>query len=638
MDARFPFFAVPSAPRRIALPAFLAMLAVLMLALLPLRTNQPISGDGLEYALMTMALSKRGSATITPADIATARQVMPHQFAGALDPLDAAIREHKPLPAGFYAGRTGAQAIHFFGYSALAVPPYKMLQAAGLSPLRCFLVLNLAFLLLLGWSAYESLGGAVTALSGTVLFLLCGGILYWDWSGPDFITAAALLAALLWFASGRLLAAGLMLGIAAMQNPGLALLIPGIPVLLWCLRDGGVNWRKTGPPLLGALVLAAALAVLAPLYNLYQFGVPSIIAKLSTASDLASTARLFSLYFDINQGMIVALPVLGPVLIGAAFTGSAEPRSRYRVLLLVCIVGSIVPVLPALVVHNWNAGGNGVMRYAFWAAMPLLFAFLWRLGRYGVPRWPLLATVGALQAGAMAAATRTSYTDFTPQARAVLAAAPQLYNPEPEIFHERVTHQESYPGPEKVFRYAPNGTTIKTMYHDHHPDIDAELCPSGQRLADGMSRTSADHGWRYLNGPIRCQPDAGTLRLGLPQFQAGQGIHLTQGWGTPEAGGGTWDGVWSTGKTSTLAIDAPAARKDAQLTILGHYTEGNRRTRVTVNGRDLGWMALDTPQRISLTGAADGRIAVTLQHEAPAQPNPDDRRTLAFFLQRIEVR
>lgn len=626
------------APRRISLPAFLAMLAVLMLALLPLRVNQPISGDGLEYALMTMALSERGSATITPADIATARQVMAAQFGGMLDPLDAAIRQHETLPAGFYAGRTGAQAIHFFGYSALAVPPYKMLRAAGLSPLRCFLVLNLAFLWLLGWSAYESLGGALAALTATVLFLLCGGILYWDWSGPDFITAAALLTALLWFASGRLLAAGLMLGIAAMQNPGLALLIPGIPMLLWCLHGGSANWRKTALPLAGALVLAAALAVMPPLYNLYQFGVPSIIAKLSTASELASAARLFSLYFDINQGMIVALPALGPVLLGAAFIGHPEGRGRYRLILLVCIAGSIVPVLPALVVHNWNAGCNGVMRYAFWAAMPLLFAFLWRLARYGTPRWPLLAVIAVLQAGAMIAATRTSYTDFTPQARAVLAAAPQLYNPEPEIFHERVTHQESYPGPERVFRYAPHGSAIKTMYHDHHPDIDAELCPRGQRLADDLSRTSADRGWRYINGPVRCQPDAGTLRLGLAQFRTSQGIHLTQGWGAPEAGGGTWDGVWSTGATSTLAIDAPAARKDAQLTILGHYTPGNRRTRVTVNGRDLGWMALDTPQRLSLTGTADGRITVTLQHEAPAQPNADDRRKLAFFLQRIEVR
>lgn len=67
-----------------------------------------------------------------------------------------------------------------------------------------------------------------------------------------------------------------------------------------------------------------------------------------------------------------------------------------------------------MAIHNWNSDAAGVMRYAFWASMPFLFALFWRLRT--LPRWPvaLLFGVVLVQAVCTAEAKRYNYVELSP--------------------------------------------------------------------------------------------------------------------------------------------------------------------------------------------------------------------------------
>ena len=184
-------------------------------ALLLLRTPPFHGGDANEYLVTTIALVNHGSPDIRLDDVAQARALVPDMSA-PYDLLEAGLRHpEQPLYAAYYRGNRGqVYAVHFFGYAALAAVPFKLLQAAGLSPLRCYQLVNLALMLALGGALWRVYRDSARALFGMVMFLLCGGALYWDWSSPECVSAAALLAALLLYADGAPLRAGLLAGLA----------------------------------------------------------------------------------------------------------------------------------------------------------------------------------------------------------------------------------------------------------------------------------------------------------------------------------------------------------------------------------------------------------------------------------------
>lgn len=486
----------------------LAAVLVAMLVLIPPTHN----GDVAEYSLSTIALATHASPDIQLGDIATARRLLPG-LDGPYSLLERGMRANDDMlyPA-FRHGRDGeAYAIHFFGYAALATLPYRLLQEADLPPFKCFQVVNLAMIFILGLSLRRLFGSDARALLGVGLFMLCGGALYWTWSSPECLSAAALLSGLALFATGAPLAGALLAGLAAQQNPTIAVFFGFAPLLYLCLHyqaGAGVgNNLRTAFQRRHLIGLGAGLALCAlpPLFNLWQFGVPNIIAKLFSDPGLIGPARLLSFYFDLNQGMIIGIP---GVLAALALWGWRQPAAAQRsaaALLALCAVFTLALALPALAVLNWNSGAAGLMRYAFWAAMPLVFALLWRLRQSA--RWPLalLLGVGLVQGVCMISARSYSYVEFSPLAKWLMQRAPGLYHPEPEIFAERVGHNDDYISPEKIYVHRVDGQPVTTLYNAGYPGIEARLCGSGGVLSADNRSTASDRRWRYIDGPVRCE-------------------------------------------------------------------------------------------------------------------------------------
>lgn len=640
---------LPPAARAAAPGRFALLLLLILLATLFARTPQ-LTGDASEYTLMTLAVANHGTPEIRAGDLAAARALLPADFDADLDRLEQGLRDGAQVPLrGFYRGLGGqVQALHFFAYSALAALPFKLLQAAGMAPFKCYLALNLACVFVLGMSLLRVFGSAPRALFGLALFMLCGGWLYLDWSSPELMTASLLLSALLLDSAGAPLLAGALGGLAALQNPTAVFFLGFAPLLRLCQdyrADAG--WRaalRAGlrPRRLLGLTLGLAIFALAPLFNLLQFGVPSLIAKVAADASLMSGVRLFSFYFDLSQGMLVAVPALAPWLLAWTWrerAGAGLGGARRLAVLLLAVAMTLALAVPTLAIQNWNSSAAGVMRYAFWSAMPLLYVLLWQLR--ASPAWPMRALLALLllQALAMANAKRYGALEFSPLARAVLRHATAWHNPEPELFAERVAHTEIELTPERISVYELDGKRVKTLYNRGNLDAEQTLCGPGRALAaDNRVRDSAGL-WRYIDGAPRCV-DAGApmQRYRLADFLAGDAFRLGGGWSRPESGGGIWNGTWSDGDTSTLTLALPAGSRHAGLLVIGHYFDGNGRTRVRINGRDLGWQRLRELPLLPLPAGATS-LTVELVHEAPYQPpaGQADRRRIAFFLQEIAL-
>ncbi|MBV6320423.1 hypothetical protein [Duganella violaceipulchra] len=489
--------------------------AALLACLLYLLSAWPAvhNGDVAEYTLTTLAVANHGTPDIRLADLEEGQRRLPW-LAYDYSEIDRNLKHQPGIVNLPFAKGSGDKiyAAHFFAFSALAAVPFKLLPLAGMDPFKCYLALNLCCVFILGLSLRRLLQDNLKALCMLGLALTCGIWAYLRWTTPETMAVAALLSALALFSSGAPLRASLLAALGAMQNPSIVFVFGWMPLLRLALDyQPGRPWRaQLGEAVQGARGLAClaggALLGLTPmLWNQLNFGFPSLIGHIYTRSDFVSLTRLHSLFFDLSQGMIIGLPAVALLLLAwsVRLRGQPAPAAGLLRLLAACALLTLMLALPTLGVVNWNSGAQGVMRYATWIAMPLLFALAMQLRARR--RWlaPVLAVL-LLQIGVSDVLGRFRYVEFSPLARRVLEHAPQLYNPEPELFAERIKHIDNYFDEPEVYAYRYHERVTKTLYHDGTPAAIVKLCGEGGALSPDNAYVDSTRGWRYINGEVKC--------------------------------------------------------------------------------------------------------------------------------------
>lgn len=394
----------------------------------------------------------------------------------------------------------------------------------GAAPAIAFVLCNWAFVfialvyLVWGW------GGTPTQkqlLAG--LFLLSGTTYYIWWTHPEVFTASLLLLALMTASDRRYLWSMFLVAIAATQNPPLLFLTAALAVMvaydkhLIHLTCRSVSIQLKGnyqTILLSILALSIALAPVIFFYKVLGVSNP-IVAAGGADISLISLSRLYSLFFDLNQGMVVAMPgvFLGVVILlflGILMAWRIKKPASVIVPFLPLLLGvliSIVMAVPALATTNWNHGQSVFSRYAYWLSIPIIFGFVTSLKslprRWGIG---LGATVIIIQLmtlsyyGVWGRNWRSDYLSFKPMAQYVFLHYPWLYNPVPEIFIERLSHQEGMPEIHDkkllVFSYPNNDNPTKILVHqsqikDEYIDL--------HRSCKSVSTKTVEKGWVYLN-------------------------------------------------------------------------------------------------------------------------------------------
>lgn len=629
-------------------------LIVLGLILLVAAFLKPkIDGDGVEYVMMAQAFYRHATPEIKPADIAemlplVAKSGLPTELLAAV-PHNAG--HSGTLFAGFAGGKVwGTQAIHFWMYSLLAVPFHAVVMLFGLSPALAFAALN--FLITAVTAGLVLRWFPKAGLVELAFLALLGPVFYLRWTGPEVFGACCALLATLAMIRRDIALSVAIAGFGATQNPAIAGLIlaawayRGLLALrpAWALLPQAGNAQKTQTQTrtrnLLLTVTGVLLAVLPYAYNEIVFGMPSIIAENFTSPHLISWKRFTSFFLDLNQGMIAGLPglVLGAVLL-AALLGKPF-RFRWLAYAAGALGLSFGLALPSLATVNWNNGYIVVLRYAYWAAMPLAALCIVGLSHLAAARrWALLACVIVCQALAMWQVNwphGTSYLQHTGLAGWVLDHAPSLYNPDPEVFFERETHKEQDLARDRVIVHSGPGGPTKLMRSWMNTTDSGGACPPGQAISS--PGVSAAQGWEYYNAPFACSAARqGEADWSFRSAGSEQAALLGEGWSGPEA-----TGLWSEGGRSVLTIPLPKDAGFRRLGIDGMYFRPRTMTDVTINGVHLGLVRLGAgPIMIPPSALHATSLSVVLVHAHPLSPAElgmsTDQRKLAFFLQRIHL-
>lgn len=625
-----------------------ALVAVLAATL---RSN--VHGDGVEYLTMAHAFIAHGSAALRPDDFSQVASHFTEQtYPGGRQLILGVVDQLARIPSGWpYFGfaRTATgeiYAIHFWLYSMMAAPFYAIVTWLGLKPTLCFPLLNLTLLGATILHLREALPQA--SRTASLVFLSLGTIYYLRWTGPEVLTACCAFSAAICVLRRDTAMAMFLAGIGATQNPSLALVIPlfaahrlltlKVPALATLPTVGR---SAACDMILGGLGVAAALSPYLFFYG--AFGVPSLIAPYFTDPALITPRRAMSFLFDLDQGMLAGIPGLFIGLVAVAAIKSALDKRIVAANALFFSLACCLLAAPALAAMNWNSGTSVMLRYAYWAAMPLV-ALLVSLLPAVTPRPRARVAAGVLLAQCLALAAaglmwRTpSYIHHTPLAKLAFTFFPGYINPDPEIFIERGKHNEESITPTTTQVFYANGIPVKLLRHWTNSGDSGGVCPAGLQVSP-QSVAEVDRGWEYLNGPLACaapSPDKVPIRLGFTGASAARAV-LDSGWyGTEDAG------TWTSGARSVIRIPVPAGREATGLFFTGHYFDKVRASEVRINGKSIGSHSLVNGQLDIPPGLAGSALLIELRHAGAASPAQlgmsGDTRQLAYYLREVQVR
>ncbi len=289
----------------------------------------------------------------------------------------------------------------------------------------------------------------------------------------------------------------LFIAVAALQNTAVMPFLL-VPVLfgaqqVWKNR----NWLWTD---LGLLFLSGAVFIFPFLFNEYELGVLSPIAFVgSYGLKFFTWDRLWSLYFDLNQGAILILAPLVTIFFFWPRGLFRNPQFRWFLVWTVATLGSVVMVSG---IFNWNSGGSVIMRYASWISVPIVLIAAFALTKIS-SKWASWVTLvasflWALSFGFFGQSESSIQQNWL--AKAVLNSTPDWYNPNPEIFCSRVQAREPCdPGRPSIYA---NQAGIKMKALVSSVTI-AQICGDGKTLS--FQSQSKHREYIYLNGPIDCR-------------------------------------------------------------------------------------------------------------------------------------
>lgn len=624
-----------------------------LIAVVAATIRSHIDGDGVEYLVMAHAFTAHGTASLNAADFSFVANLLN----GNMDPaahkmlVDAADQLSRTAVArphfGFARTESGAiYAIHYWAYSMMAAPYYAAVAWLGIKPTLGFSLLNLTMVAATVLHLHRSLPGASRAAA--LVFLSLGTAYYLRWTGPEVMTACCVFTASICVLRRDTSMAILLCGVGATQNPSLALIIPlfaahrllasAVPeiVTLPIVRRSAL--METG------LASAGIIAALSPYAFYYSaFGIPSLIAPYFTDPAFITPRRAFSFLFDLDQGMLAGIPGLFIGLTGVAALKSALDKRIAAANGLFFLLACCILAAPALAALNWNSGTSVMLRYAYWAAMPLVAFLVSTLPAFAPgSRMPVVSAVIVAQCLAVLGSglmiRSTSYLRHTPLSEWALAAFPRLVNPDPEIFIERARHSEAVITHKTSQVFYDGGVPVKFLRHWSNSHDSAGLCPEGEQVS-AASVVEVDRGWQYLNAPLACSPAdprAGPMHLRFADTNESR-TALDSGWAATEQAG-----TWTNAKRSVIRIQLPVGSEVTGLHFNGHYFAGVRASAIRINGRPIGVYSLADKHIDVPPGLPGSELVIELMHPDAASPEQlglsADTRVLAYYLTDMRLR
>jgi hypothetical protein len=438
-------------PRRIALVVYLLASAVALVWVGRGRFDR--QGDGWEYYATLEAFDRHGSFDVRAEDRQAVLDRLFERHAALIarsDPPEATAAVcggsvllpkriqplavyGKELDNGYLQAPDGRwHAVHFWLYPLSAYPAKLALRAVGGWEFNALKVTNAAlFALAVGLVLFRGRGTPLRRVCFALLGCVTPVVWYLPFTGAEVFSWSLVTIAMVGLDTERYARSAWAAGLAATQNPPLVLLA-AVPVLV-ALRQR--RWKSAALATIGA-----ATAFLPAAYYLYHFGRPSLITASHTDPRLISIDRTLCLLFDLNVGLMTYVPVLLIAAAGGAVALFVR-RDVRGILVTLALIGMLVGVQVQV---NWNSDCRGMMRYLVWMLPPMAWLVI-----EGVSQRLFAVTVlSVFVSGAILVfdpPTPSNSLEHRPLARRVMTHLPWAYNPEFEIFVERLAHREDVP-------------------------------------------------------------------------------------------------------------------------------------------------------------------------------------------------
>ena len=448
-----------------------------------------IAGDGVEYVLMAEALNNHLSPDIHKEDVFSYRnyvlkswpweQDLKHQ---SFDQMEAYLKE--PFSVGRFeqavvSSNSGQSlSIHFFTYPLLVVPFRRLLNWTYLHPTNIFFIAN-AFLILgvIFYLLFYSKFTFVRSVLYAFLFLYSAVHWYLLWTHPEVFVACFAFLGLLLYDDRYYLWGIFLTSIAATQFQPLALVV--LTMVVFRLVKGGFKVKN-----IVGLGLSSFWVILPSIFYYYHFGVTNLVKELGYLDNkYVGLGRIYSLFLDLDQGMILSFPVLMFAYLFLVVKKGIQ-RIKYRdntfsfsdfIPLLMLVI-----ILIASTMEGWNHGQSVSNRYVVYIGTLLLFHFMVLLERLDLrplkSRLLLIVLIstqiytinyfGGFNTNYWGDVIRKKISAFA------LDHFPDWVLNEPKVFAARTlvaykNEEELYPG---VFYKNEAGAFRKAMIHEDHLD------------------------------------------------------------------------------------------------------------------------------------------------------------------------
>ena len=217
--------------------------------------------------------------------------------------------------------------------------------------------------------------------------------------------------------------------------------------------------------------------------------------------------RVFGFFFDMNQGVILALPfilLLYIILILRKGIRIKKEENKWELLIPLALIGA---VCSAAMIDNWNHGQAVVNRYVTYIGAVILvhcFLLLIRINNKKV-KWCLLTFSLASQIATVFYHQKLvrwdwSGNDSKPLSDWVFENYPEYYNPDPAIFNARYGFRPMF-----NIKVAPsyymkvNGEITKILIHEDYLYTLFYLGFTREQVSEILSTKKFVNGWTYLD-------------------------------------------------------------------------------------------------------------------------------------------
>jgi len=651
------------------------ILASLILLAFTVYSTPTRRGDGHEYSVIAQAFLNHLSPDIKSEDI-TVRSEQTDSFLNndyskevfaAMKDVISSGRIDKPGWGLFYAKNDAYYGFHFWLYPAYVAGVEVIANAIGANPLASFQIANgLLFMVVIAYCLFRVKVSLVRQIAIISAFTLGGPLFYLKWTHPEFLIATFLFLGFIALYQRSFRVVFLCFALAAIQVVTLWTVFAAIPLLLFLQNKSRFSQE------IGLLSkhwwawFCCLLPATSLLFYYIHFGKISLIGDLCTDMGLVTWSHLYSFWFDLDQGVVVGVPWLLPVLL-VFLLRIKSSSTQCRLDFYIAVFAGLCICVPLLAQNSVNAGQSVFQRYALYAVCPLTawagYYFVDLINKRWLQLLVLFSAAGYATTFSGANVDENPYS-HKPWTQLILEYFSDYYNPEPGIFYARTRHD----GPTEWFRYTTDHIVI---YKNRQGQIRKVLFPMnntkkavstfclGQLIdaqgspVDFTKGTHEAYGWAYLNGIMHCDGlELDTVINLQPQYS----VPLSSGLDFSHEGFPEWvelasglsvyesNGRWSEGRSVVLKIKATLPERFNLTMWVGAFADNvGKPVTVSVNGVSNSFVAdSDTLKSYSIKfelehPVTEAIIKISIAH--PISPQQlglsNDSRQLGLYFSKI---